>query len=159
MYLFVDAPQFLAVFSACYHFNKNRKWRRTLGPQKPLASRLAFLFCCAMIFFSLWGSWFYFNCKVESSEGQEPIKCRDAVKHIFTSPIFNEFLDVAEEVWRVLQEHDFEEAWKQLIGAMDPTGETNALKVSHVYFGSCPIRADLSIIYKFCFGYYFCFAT
>lgn len=85
----------------------------------------------------LWGSWFYFNCKVDSSEDdQEPVKCRDAAKHFFTSPIWNEFLNVMKEIWRALQEHGFRECWKQLVGALDPTGEANALKVSAFYIKS-----------------------
>lgn len=78
----------------------------------------------------LWGSWFYFNCSVENSENQEPVKCRDAAKHFLTSPIWNEFLNVMKEILRALQEHGFRECWKQLIGALDATGEANALKVS-----------------------------
>ncbi|KAG8201351.1 hypothetical protein JTE90_016828 [Oedothorax gibbosus] len=136
IYLIFDAPQFLTVFYSSYSFNRKRKWRLAPRPQKPLASRLAFLFCCALIFFSLWGSWFYFNCTVESSDGQKPVKCRDAAKHFFTSPIWNEFLNVIKEVWRVVLKQDFQEAWKQFMWALDPIGETNALRVLGLTAGS-----------------------
>ncbi|XP_015931236.1 dnaJ homolog subfamily C member 22 [Parasteatoda tepidariorum] len=128
VYFIIDLPIGLTSFASCFYFNTfSKRWRRTPPPKQAVWRRLRFLSICGLIYLSLWGSWFYFNCSV--TKDQEQVKCRDAAKHFFKSPICQEFIYVMTEIWRCLHEQGWREVWRITIAALDPTGETNALRV------------------------------
>ncbi|GFR21748.1 dnaJ subfamily C member 22 [Trichonephila clavata] len=145
IYFIYDAPVWLTSLASLSYFNSTSKGWRRLPKSKPLSRRLAFLSFCALIYLSLWSSWFYFNCTIVTQD-QEPIKCRDAAKHFFKSPIWKEFVHVWEEIWKTLKEHGWREVWRSFIEALDPTGEKNALKV--LGLNGSPTQQQITFRYR-----------
>lgn len=131
LYFFIDSPIFLTSFFGCYVFNSySKEWRRTPRPKKSFVQRVTFLVICGTVYLLLWSSWLYFNCKV-TYQNEEEVKCRDAAKHFFKSPMWREFVSVMKELWESIKVHGWREVWKEIVDAFDPIGEVNALKVSH----------------------------
>jgi DnaJ family protein C protein 22 len=58
----------------------------------------------------------------------QEIKCRDAAKNFFSSPFWKEFSIVLTDLWRYAQHHGWSGLWRELVNALDPQGEGNALK-------------------------------
>ncbi|GBN25954.1 DnaJ subfamily C member 22, partial [Araneus ventricosus] len=146
VYFFYDAPICLTSLASLSYFNSNsKKWRRTPRPQRSFARRIAFLSFCGLIYLSLWGSWMYFNCTI-AKEGEEPVKCRDAAKHFFKSPIWKEFVFVMKEIWRTLQEHGWREVWRAIVDSFDPVGERNAMKV--LGLDGSPTQQEITARYR-----------
>ncbi|KFM68877.1 DnaJ-like protein subfamily C member 22, partial [Stegodyphus mimosarum] len=129
VYFWLESPIFVSSLASSTFFNKfSMRWRRTPMPRKSFFRRLAFFTFCGILYLSLWGSWLYFNCHI-TYQDQEHVKCRDAAKHFFKSPICREFVTVMKELWRHVKVHGWREVWKEIVDAFDPVGETNALKV------------------------------
>lgn len=129
LYFMIDSPVFLSSIFASYVFNSHSKeWRRTPKPKKSFSQRLTFIIFCGTLYFSLWSSWLYFNCKI-TYQNEEEVKCRDAAKHFFKSPMWREFVSVMKELWQSIQIHGWRKVWNQIVEAFDPIGEKNALKV------------------------------
>ncbi|XP_013782612.1 dnaJ homolog subfamily C member 22-like [Limulus polyphemus] len=117
-----------SLFSQCFFNWYSKKWRRKPLPRRHICKRLLVLTFCGALYISLWGSWLYFNCTVTDQSGDE-IKCRDAAKNFFTSPMWQEFKSVMKDIYVFAQYNGWKEIWHQLIQAFDPQGEVNALKV------------------------------
>ncbi|GIY22828.1 dnaJ homolog subfamily C member 22, partial [Caerostris extrusa] len=145
IYFLYDAPICLTSLASVHYFNSTKKWRRTPKPQVSLSRRLAFLSFCGVIYLSLWSSWLYFNCTV-SIQGQEPVKCRDAAKHFFKSPLWREFVFVMKEIWRTLLENGWREVWNAFVEALDPVGQRNALKV--LGLNDSPTEQEITARYR-----------
>lgn len=146
LYFIYDAPIIVTSFASLSFFNSTTKaWRRNTKPNKSLARRLAFLSCCGFIYLSLWSSWFYFNCTIVT-EDEEPVKCRDAAKHFFKSPIWKEFVHVWGEIWNTLKKHGWREVWRSFIESLDPIGERNALKVLDL--DGSPTQQEITARYR-----------
>ncbi|GFT80330.1 dnaJ homolog subfamily C member 22 [Nephila pilipes] len=146
VYYIYDAPICLTSLASLSYFNStSKKWRRASKPKKSLPRRLTFLFLCGLIYLSLWSSWLYFNCTIVTRD-QEPVKCRDAAKHFFKSPIWKEFVFVLGEIRKTMQEHGWKEVWRSFIEAFDPTGEKNALKVLDL--DGSPTQQEITTRYR-----------
>lgn len=82
----------------------------------------------AIIYCSLWVSWFYFKCSV-TDKNEETIKCRDAVANFFNSPAWLEFRSVMSRLFEFIRIHGIGGLWNEVIDALDPQGEVNALRI------------------------------
>lgn len=128
LYFFNKYSVFWTAISSIVIYNKyGKKWQRSVKPPKPFLKRLLILFCCAMLYFSLWSSWFYFNCYIQQDD--EEIKCRDAAKNVFRSPAFQEFRQFLSDLKTYINIHGWSGIWKEIIDAFDPQGEKNALRI------------------------------
>ncbi|XP_054712590.1 dnaJ homolog subfamily C member 22-like [Uloborus diversus] len=130
LYWWLESPVFLTSFASASLFNSySKQWRRTPRQQKSLWRRITFLVLAGLLYSSLWASWLYFNCEITYGKEEVPVKCREAAKHFFKSPLWQEFVKVMKEMWRVFISHGWREVWRELVEALDPTGEANAYKV------------------------------
>ncbi|XP_023229256.1 dnaJ homolog subfamily C member 22-like [Centruroides sculpturatus] len=129
LYFWKKSSVFWTSVLSCAAFNRYaKKWRRSPRRQRSIFYRLFIFLLCILIYASLWCSWLYFNCSFTDKEGQE-IYCREAIKNFLTSPLWNEFKKVMKDVYNFAQHHGWWEIWHQLIHALDPLGEKNALQV------------------------------
>ncbi|XP_046411522.1 dnaJ homolog subfamily C member 22 [Neodiprion fabricii] len=106
----------------------SKRWRLKPKKKRGLVRRLTILGLAALLYSSLWGSYFVFNARFTDSEGEE-IKISEAVKHFLTSPIWLDLKASLHETWRHAQHHGFWATWSQLVDLTDPRGEINAYKV------------------------------
>jgi len=77
---------------------------------------------------SLWCSFLYFNAHVTTEDG-EKIRLRDSVNHFFKSPAWLEFKETFWGLYAEAQKQGWRNVYDELVKALDPTGEANALKV------------------------------
>ena len=104
------------------------KWRRTPFRNDAPCKRLFVIGLVALLYCSLWTSWFYFNCSV-TDKNDENIKCRDALTNFFNSPAWLEFRAVFSRLMDFIREQGIWGLWKEIVEALDPQGENNALKI------------------------------
>ncbi|XP_054168096.1 dnaJ homolog subfamily C member 22-like [Oppia nitens] len=129
LYLFSQNVVFWTSLSSNYFFNNySKQWRRTPPKRRSLCRRISILIFFGLIYLSLWSSWFYFNCSVVD-KNEEEIKCRDAAKNFLKSPIWKECTKVFDELKLYIQIHGWSGLWREIVSALDPQGESNALKV------------------------------
>ncbi|RWS07939.1 dnaJ subfamily C member 22-like protein [Dinothrombium tinctorium] len=129
LYFFSTNSVFWTSLLSTIIFNKyGKQWRRTPHPKSSLFKRSTILCFCAILYLSLWCSWFYFNCSLED-KNEQTIKCRDAAKNFLKSPAVQEFRQVFEELRQYVAIHGWGGLWKEIVEAFDPQGEANALKV------------------------------
>lgn len=147
MYYITTNSVFWSSMCSAYFFNKfAKKWRRT--PPKPKSGalkRILILTLCGLLYLSLWSSWLYFNCSVVDRDEQET-KCRDAARNFFQSPIWKEFSTVFGDLWRYAQHHGWSGIWRELVDAMDPQGEVNAIKTLNLK--STATQEEITVQYK-----------
>lgn len=122
-----------------------KKWRRSPRQHRSMCFRFFIILLCISLYILLWCSWLYFNCSFTDKEGQE-IRCREAIKNFFTSPMWNEFKIVMKDIYNQAQHHGWWEIWLQLIQALDPLGETNALQVLNLTSSST--QEEISAQYR-----------
>lgn len=70
----------------------------------------------------------YHHGEVTSEDG-ERIRVKDAVDHFFLSPFWLEFKDVLYTIYQEGKQHGWRHIWVEFNKALDPEGESNALKV------------------------------
>ncbi|EDV26866.1 DnaJ-like protein subfamily C member 22 [Trichoplax sp. H2] len=70
----------------------------------------------------------YHHGEVTSEDG-ERIKVKDAVDHFFSSPLWLEFKEVLYAIYQEGKQNGWWHVWIELNKALDPEGESNALKV------------------------------
>ncbi|KAK9882393.1 hypothetical protein WA026_020915 [Henosepilachna vigintioctopunctata] len=143
---FYDINTWLTIvtFAAAVAFNQfSKEWRRK--PQKPKSTlrRIGTLLLCAIIYMSLWSSYFYFNGKITDTNGDE-IPVHEALHHFFTSPWWTDLKQSLYDVYQFGQHHGWYEIWKQIIELSDPQGEQNAYKV----LGLSPTASQAEITTK-----------
>lgn len=114
---------------------KSKEWRRKVTKQPGVAKRLLILALCGSLYGSLWGSYFYFNMRITTVDGDE-IKLRDAIGNFFKSPAVQEFSKNLYALYEHSLEHGFMSAFQRLIDSLDPLGEKNALRVLELDNGS-----------------------
>ena len=108
-------------------FNWYREHDRVYSRQ-PFCKRLCMLLLGMVVVWSLWGSYFYFNCEVTTDDG-EKIKLRDAISHVINSPAWREFWDTMGIVWQRLREQGFYESYKKVVELADFEGEQRASEI------------------------------
>ncbi|UYV74210.1 DNAJC22 [Cordylochernes scorpioides] len=129
LYFFIPNSVVWTSLASSTLFNKyGKKWRRTPKRKHSLVWRITILSLCGLLYISLWGSWFYFSCSM-TDRNQEDIKCRDAARHFFKSPIWMEFKTVMRDLYIYARYHGWRDLWQQLLQSFDPKGEANAFKV------------------------------
>ncbi|KAF7488901.1 DnaJ -like protein subfamily C member 22 [Sarcoptes scabiei] len=131
LYWFGVESVFITSFIATIVFSRHSlRWRRTpltkCDPKNFLPSILL-LIVCFSIYSSFWISWFYFNCKV-TDKNDETIKCREALRNLFNSPAWLEFRSVCQNLWQFVRTHGISGVWNEIVDALDPQGEHNALR-------------------------------
>ena len=90
--------------------------------------RWLLLFLAGCIYITAISSSIYHHGEVTSEDG-ERIKIKDAVDHFFLSPFWLEFKDVLHTIYQEGQQHGWKHIWIEFNKALDPEGESNALKV------------------------------
>ena len=129
LYFFSSTVVFWSSLSSNYFFNTySKEWRRTPSPRRSLCKRISVLMIFSILYLSLWSSWFYFNCSVVD-KNEEEIKCRDAAKNFLKSPVWKECTKVFDDLKIYIQIHGWSGLWREIVAALDPQGEVNALKV------------------------------
>lgn len=105
------------------------EWRRTpLNYQYRPSIQYAILISCIIFYLLLWLSWFYFNCTV-TDKNDETIKCREAIKNFFNSPAWLQFSTILSNLWEFIKTKGISGLWMEIVEALDPQGEKNALKI------------------------------
>lgn len=128
LYFWSNNVVFWTSLSSNYFFNSYAKqWRRTPPTRRSFIRRVTVITICSLVYLSLWSSWFYFNCSVVDNE--EEVKCRDAAKNFLKSPVWKECTKVFEELRIYIKIHGWSGLWKEIVAALDPQGEKNALRV------------------------------
>lgn len=117
-----------SLLSSYFFNNYTKSWRLKPRPAKPLVQRLAVFATCSLLYSSMWASWLYFNCSMTDNDGTE-VKCRDSIRHFFSSPLWQDFKSVVLAMYNQLRLKGWGELWRLLMEALDPQGEANALKV------------------------------
>lgn len=79
---------FLMVIASSFSFDTfSKQWRLKPKKRKSFVERTAYLGLGVLLFFSVMGSYLYFNAVITDSEGEE-IKLSEAIQHFLTSPIW-----------------------------------------------------------------------
>lgn len=136
LYFWSTHSVFWSSFSASYFFNNySCSWRIKARPQKPLWRRILVFSMCCLLYTSLWASWLYFNCSITANDGTQ-VKCRDSIRHFFGSPLWQDFKNVIQEMYNQVKYQGWGVLWRLLMEAIDPQGESNALKVTILHIHS-----------------------
>ena len=117
---------YCALFGAMT-FNYFREYRRDVKHRTKCA-RMTTLALSGLLICSLWCSFLYFNAHVTTEDG-EKIRLRDSVNHFFKSPAWLEFKETFWGLYAEAQKQGWRNVYDELVKALDPTGEANALKV------------------------------
>lgn len=105
------------------------EWRRTpLNYQYRPSIQYTLVVLCIIFYLLLWLSWFYFNCTV-TDKNDETIKCREAIKNFFNSPAWLQFSTILSNLWEFIKTKGISGLWMEIVEALDPQGEKNALKI------------------------------
>lgn len=111
---------------------KGSRWRPVgqLGvrQKKHVCKRLPFLTVCGLMYLSLWGSMIYFNATITTKEGDD-VKVRVALNNFFKSPAWLEMKEMMGHLYQSIQTVGWKKFFEELVDALDPQGESNALKV------------------------------
>ena len=118
---------YIALFSAIA-FQNYRKFRVERPPKRGICKRFFTICLGGCLVTGLWVSFLYHNASVVTEDG-ETIKLRDAVNHLFNSPLWKEFKDVLWQLYTEGQKQGWENMYDDFVRAFDPTGEQNALNV------------------------------
>uniref|UniRef100_A0A1B6FPN6 DnaJ homolog subfamily C member 22 n=1 Tax=Cuerna arida TaxID=1464854 RepID=A0A1B6FPN6_9HEMI len=118
----------LVIFTAFVFDTKAKHWRTRVRPRKSFARRLTVLLICGLLYFSLWGSYFYFNAKLQNSEGEE-VPVHEAIRHFFHSPWWADFKTSLDNTWQFARHNGWLATWRLIVDLGDPFGETHALQV------------------------------
>lgn len=123
----------LTTLAAIFAFNRySSRWRKEekrKGGNRNILVRIIIITCAIALYFALWSSWLYFNCKIEDSETNEMISCREALNNFFTSPAYQNF---SQAIWMLIEHVRHEgiiNLWKQIMNDFDISGRTNALLI------------------------------
>ena len=142
LYFFNLNPVFITSLLATLAFTRySLQWRRT--PQKSISKWLVTLAMFAYLM--LWISWFCFNCTV-TDKNDEIIKCRVAVGNFFNSPAWLEFRMVLRNLWDFIQIKGISGLWNEIVEALDPQGEKNALRILGLNESST--QDDITAMYR-----------
>lgn len=76
-----------------------------------------------------------FNCVIED-ENEEQIKCRDALRHFFNSPLWQNIVESLRKIRAALFEGGYAKFAETFVDLMDPSGEKHAMKVLGVPLGT-----------------------
>ncbi|KAL7306778.1 hypothetical protein TKK_0001140 [Trichogramma kaykai] len=106
----------------------SKKWRLEKKPKQKPMRRVVVFVAFALVYSSMWTSYFYFNATLTDSLGEE-VKVSEAIKHFLRSPIWLDLKTCLDETWRHARHHGFWATWRQIIDFTDPRGEINAYKV------------------------------
>lgn len=119
---------YCALFGAMA-FNYFRDYRRKeVKPRKTKLKRITVLALSGLVICSLWCSFLYFNAHITTEDG-EKIRLRDSINHFFKSPAWLEFKETFWGLYEEAQKQGWRNVYDELIKAIDPKGEANALKV------------------------------
>lgn len=109
-------------------FNRYGKgWRRTYAHQRGLLGRLRLLAVLSVVYLSLWGSWFYFNC--ETTKDYEPVKCYDYMVDFFQSPSWQQFLRSLDDLKLYIKIHGLSGLYRDLKEMFGGDSEQDAFAV------------------------------
>lgn len=107
----------------------SKEWRRDPPKKRSLKKRFFYLTCGVILYFSLWGAFFYFNGKITDSDGDE-VPVHEAITNFLKSPWWTDLKQTLSDTWQYGQHHGWYEIYKQVIESLDVDGEQNAYKVS-----------------------------
>ena len=82
----------------------------------------------AVVLTTLVGSYLYFNCEIETEDG-EKIKLRDAIVNMLNSPAWREFADAMGILFQRLRHHGFADTFRTFIDLADVEGEQRSLEI------------------------------
>jgi DnaJ family protein C protein 22 len=133
-YIFLNINSvFWSSIAANYAFGAyERRWRKRYDNKWSIFKRMFVLLLCLCLYASLWGSWFVFNCKIETQNGTAPpetIKCTEAAKNFVNSPLWKDFAVVVKDLYTYVTHYGIAGVWQEFIQSLDPSGEANALSV------------------------------
>ncbi|KAI4499428.1 hypothetical protein M0802_005324 [Mischocyttarus mexicanus] len=106
----------------------SKEWNLKPKKKRGWIRRMFYLFLAITLYFSLIGSYLYFNATITDSEGEE-IKLSDAIRHFLTSPIWLDLKASLKATWNQAVHQGFWATWAQIVDLSDPRGEINAYKV------------------------------
>ena len=127
--VFLWYPNSVFFCSLCSYFSFFKwslRWRKRYDPPKGFFKRLLTGIICVTLFSSLWVSWLYFDCTI--TYNHEEVKCREAARNFFTSPLWKEFTVVMRDLWNYIKHHGISGLWAEFVAVLDPMGEVSALK-------------------------------
>ncbi|XP_015176017.1 PREDICTED: dnaJ homolog subfamily C member 22 [Polistes dominula] len=120
---------FLMVVTSSLAFDTfSKRWRLKPKKKRGWVRRMFALSLAIILYFSLIGSYLYFNAIITDSEGEE-IKLSDAIRHFLTSPIWLDLKASLKATWNQAVHQGFWATWAQIVDLSDPRGEINAYKV------------------------------
>ncbi|XP_003746397.1 dnaJ homolog subfamily C member 22 [Galendromus occidentalis] len=112
---------------AQYFFRKNWRYRLKPEPSRPFLYNVGIVLFFFTVFSLLFVSMLMFSCEIEKDG--EQIKCRDALRRFFTSPLWQDILTSLRSIKNSIAEGGWENFRNTLVGLMDPTGELHAYRV------------------------------
>ncbi|OQR75856.1 dnaJsubfamily C member 22-like [Tropilaelaps mercedesae] len=135
LYHFIHA-QLITVMLCIYNFRSG--WTYRLRPDNSASVPYTVLYVLTFlaVFLLLCSSMVMFNCAIEGDETQGKIKCRDALRHFFNSPLWQNIVDSLRKIREAFLEGGFSKITETLIVLMDPTGEQHAMHVLGVSNGA-----------------------
>ncbi|XP_054750324.2 dnaJ homolog subfamily C member 22-like [Lytechinus pictus] len=127
---------YLSICSAVY-FRKSVAYRRTPERWKTedICERIVILGLAGALVCTAWGCAIYYNMSVTTAEG-ETIYVKDALTHFFESPAWKDFKEVIGQIWKLIQERGWKEAYNEFVEALDPEGEAAAHKTLELEEGA-----------------------
>lgn len=112
---------------ALYFFRKT--WSYRLKPEEPQSFKhsLGLVLLFFAVFSLLFIAMVMFSCTIDVN-GEE-VTCREALRHFFTSPLWQDILESLRSIKRSISEGGWQSFRHNLVILMDPTGELHAYKV------------------------------
>lgn len=128
IYIFISG-QFITTVLCVYYFQS--LWSYRARPDHPgsFFYRIIYIATFLLIFLVLCSSVIMFNCTIQGESTQGEVKCRDALRHFFNSPLWKNIVESLRAIRDSLREGGFTQFSETLIVLMDPTGEQHALQV------------------------------
>lgn len=130
-----------AAVSAAFFFNwKSREWVRQPKKRRNVVVRLSILAVCGILYFSLWGSFLYFNAKYTAPDGSVTT-FREGVDNFLHSKAWKDMMSTYNQLSEYVEYHGWQHVFAEFIAAMDPYGESRAFQVKQLLdFLSCEIN-------------------
>lgn len=146
LYFWSTHSVFMTSIASVYLFrSKSCTWRLRPRKPRPPCRRVTVFAACCLLYSLLWASWLYFNCSMTVNDGTE-VKCRDSIRHFFSSPLWQDFRAIFIEIYKQIQYRGWGEVWKMFMEALDPQGEANALRVLNV--SATAPQEDITAAYR-----------
>lgn len=109
--------------------NMKFKSHRLKTKQMSLTRSIAIFLTFSLVYWLLFSSWFYFNCKIDDEESGREIKCTEAVNNFVKSPAFQDLSIAWRAMIEEIRQNGFASFWIKLVSELDLNGRGKALEV------------------------------